>query len=153
MIFAVGVDHAGAPLHDVATSTLTELGHEVIDLGQCDDYPDMALKMGKVIDSGEAERGILACGSGAGIAVAASKLPGIRAQTIHDTYTAHQAVEHDAVNVLCIGGRVIGSEVARELVRTFAQAEVSDEPRHLRRRAKVELLEFEGLDANLEGDS
>ncbi len=153
MIFAVGVDHAGAPLHEVITATLIELGHVVVDLGQCDDYPDMALKMGIAIDAGEAERGVLACGSGAGIAVAASKLPGIRAQTIHDTYTAHQAVEHDAVNVLCVGGRVIGSEVARELVGTFAQAQVSDEPRHLRRRAKVQLIERDGLNAKLEGDS
>ncbi len=153
MIFAVGVDHAGAPLHELITATLIELGHVVVDLGQCDDYPDMALKMGIVIDAGEAERGVLACGSGAGIAVAASKLPGIRAQTIHDTYTAHQAVEHDAVNVLCVGGRVIGSEVARELVATFAQAQVSDEPRHLRRRVKVQLMERDGLNAKFEGDS
>ncbi len=139
MIFAVGVDHAGVPLHDVATSTLIELGHEVLDLGQCDDYPDMALKMGLVIDSGEAERGILACGSGAGIAVAASKLPGIRAQTIHDTYTAHQAVEHDAVNVLCIGGRLLAREYALELIDLWL--DTAFETRHQARLDKISALE------------
>ena len=100
--------------------------------------------------TGQAERGVLMCGSGAGVGVAASKIPGIRAQTIHDGYTAHQAVEHDGVNVLCLGARVIGPEVARELVATFVAARISDEPRHVRRRAKVDALERDGLDAVFE---
>lgn len=151
MIVAVGVDHAGAVLHQAVTEKLVELGHVVLDLGQCGDYPDIALAVGRALDSGEAERGILICGSGAGVGVAASKIPGIFAQTIHDTYTAHQAVEHDGVNVLCLGGRVIGSEVAKEIVTAFASAQVSDEERHVRRRAKVELIASEGLSADLEG--
>lgn len=153
MVIAVGVDHAGAVLHGPVTEKLVELGHVVLDLGQCDDYPDMALAVGRAIDSGEAERGVLICGSGAGIGVAASKIPGIYAQTVHDTYTAHQAVEHDGLNVLCMGGRVIGSEVAREIVAAFASAQVSQEERHVRRRAKVELIASEGLQADLEGVS
>ena len=153
MIVAVGVDHAGAVLHEAVTEKLVELGHVVLDLGQCDDYPDMALAMGKAIDSGEAERGILICGSGAGIGVAASKIPGVYAQTVHDTYTAHQAVEHDGLDVLCMGGRVIGTEVAKEIATAFVSAEVSEEERHVRRRAKVELIANEGLAADLEGVS
>lgn len=153
MIVAVGVDHAGAVLHEAVTEKLVELGHVVLDLGQCDDYPDMALAVGKAIDSGEAERGVLICGSGAGIGVAASKIPGIYAQTVHDTYTAHQAVEHDGLNVLCMGGRVIGTEVAKEIVTAFVSAQVSEEERHVRRRAKVQLIANEGLAADLEGVS
>ncbi len=122
MIVAVGVDHAGAALHDAVTASLLEHGHEVLDLGARDDYPDIALEVGRAVAEGAAERGVLVCGSGAGVGVAASKIPGIRAQTIHDGYTAHQSVEHDAVNVLCIGARVIGDQVARELVATFANA-------------------------------
>jgi ribose 5-phosphate isomerase B len=150
MIVAVGVDHAGVPLQEAVTASLRGAGHEVLDCGVRDDYPDIALAVGRAIAEGRAERGVLVCGSGAGVGVAAAKLPGIRAQTIHDGYTAHQAVEHDAVNVLCIGARVVGSEVARELVATFALAQVSDEPRHVRRRAKVDLIERDGLRANLE---
>ena len=153
MIVAVGVDHAGAVLQEAVSEKLVELGHVVLDLGQCDDYPDIALAVGRAIDSGEAERGILICGSGAGVGVAASKIPGIYAQTVHDTYTAHQAVEHDGLNVLCLGGRVIGTEVAKEIAGAFAAAQVSDEERHLRRRAKVELIATDGLSADLEGVS
>jgi ribose 5-phosphate isomerase B len=150
MIVAVGADHAGAPLKDVVAEALGAAGHEVRDCGRCEDYPDIALRVGRTIVGGEAERGVLICGSGAGVGVAASKLPGIRAQTIHDAYTAHQGVEHDAVNVLCLGARVIGSEVARELVTTFAAARVSDDPRHVRRRAKVDRIERDGLAARTE---
>jgi len=152
MIVAIGVDHAGAPLHTAIVETLADLGHEVLDLGACDDYPDIALAVGRAVAGGQAERGVLICGSGAGVGVAASKIPGIRAQTIHDGYTAHQGVEHDAVNVICIGARVVGEQVARELVATFANAIVSDEPRHVRRRAKVDLIQRDGLLANLEGE-
>lgn len=153
MIVAVGVDHAGAPLHDAVTASLLQHGHEVLDLGARDDYPDIALAVGRAVVEGSAERGVLVCGSGAGVGVAASKIPGVRAQTIHDGYTAHQGVEHDAVNVLCIGARVIGDQVARELVATFANAAVSDEPRHVRRRAKVDLLERDGLRAQLDDET
>lgn len=149
MIVAIGVDHAGAPLRDAITTALADAGHEVLDLGERDDYPQIALAVGRAVASGSAERGVLACGSGAGVGVAASKLAGVRAQTIHDSYTAHQALEHDDVNVLCLGARVIGAELARELVRDFAAARVSDEPRHVRRRAMVDEMERRGLDADL----
>ena len=150
MIVAIGVDHAGAPLHAAIVEVLADLGHEVLDLGACDDYPDIALAVGRAVASGQAERGVLICGSGAGVGVAASKIPGVRAQTIHDGYTAHQGVEHDAVNVLCLGARVIGPELAREVVATFAGAQVSDEPRHVRRRAQEAEIEHARLDARLE---
>ncbi len=152
MIIAVGVDHAGAGLQDAVTASLLQDGHEVLDCGVREDYPDIALEVGRAIVDGRAERGVLVCGSGAGVGVAAAKIPGIRAQTIHDGYTAHQGVEHDAVNVICIGARVVGDQVARELVAIFANASVSDEPRHVRRRAKVDLIERDGLLANLEGE-
>ena len=141
MIVAIGVDHAGRPLHDAIVGTLGDLGHQVLDLGAREDYPDIALAVGRAVATGAAQRGVLACGSGAGVGVAASKIPGVRAQTIHDGYTAHQGVEHDAVNVLCLGARVVGEAVARELVATFVAAQVSDEERHVRRRAKVDVLE------------
>jgi ribose 5-phosphate isomerase B len=149
MIVAIGVDHAGVPLHAAAVEVLAGLGHEVLDLGACEDYPEIARDVCRAVVTGQAERGVLMCGSGAGVGVAASKVPGIRAQTMHDNYTAHQGVEHDGVNVLCLGARVIGPEVARELVATFVSAHVSDEPRHVRRRAMVDALERDGLDAIL----
>ncbi len=136
------------PLRDRLLAVIEEAGHEVLDLGTDSsepiDYPDKALEVGRAVVSGQAERGILVCGSGAGVSVAASKIKGIRAATIHDTYTAHQGVEHDDVNVLCLGGRVIGVEVAAEIVRAFLAAEVSDEERHVRRRAKVDEIERTG---------
>lgn len=149
MRVAIGVDHAGAPLHDAVVEALIEGGHIVVELGERDDYPQIALAAGRAIDNGEAQRAVLVCGSGAGVGIAASKLPGVRAQTIHDGYTAHQAVEHDGANVLCIGARVVGSRVAQELVVAFAAAEVSDEERHVRRRAQVERLERDGLGAEI----
>ncbi len=152
MIVAIGVDHAGRPLHDAIVGTLGDLGHHVLDLGAREDYPDIALAVGRAVATGAAQRGVLACGSGAGVGVAASKVPGVRAQTIHDGYTAHQGVEHDAVNVLCLGARVVGEAVARELVATFVAAQVSGEERHVRRRAKVDVLERDGLVADL-GDT
>jgi ribose 5-phosphate isomerase B len=107
------------------------------------DYPDVARKIGRAISTGVAERGILVCGSGAGVSVAATKIRGVRAATIHDEYTAHQAVEHDDVNVLCLGSRVIGGELAKEIVARFLAAEVSQEARHVRRRAKIAQIESE----------
>jgi ribose 5-phosphate isomerase B len=148
MIVACGFDHAGVPLRDRLLSEIEQAGHEVLDLGTDStepiDYPVKALEVGRAVVSGRAQRGILVCGSGAGVSVAASKINGIRAATIHDTYTAHQGVEHDDVNVLCLGGRVVGSELAAEIVRAFLGAEVSDEERHVRRRAEVDEIERTG---------
>ena len=146
MIVAIGVDHAGAPLHAAIVDVLADLGHEVLDVGACDDYPDIALRVGRAVTGGEAERGVLICGSGAGVGVAASKIPGIRAQTIHDGYTAHQAVEHDAVNVICLGSRVIGPEPAFDCALAFLRAWFSPEPRHRRRLDKVLAIEAEERD-------
>jgi ribose 5-phosphate isomerase B len=148
MIVACGFDHAGVPLRDRLLPEIEQAGHEVLDLGAWttdqDDYPDRALEVGQAVVRGQAERGVLVCGSGAGVSVAASKIVGIRAATVHDHYTAHQAVEHDGVNVLCLGARVIGAEEAAEIVTAFLGAKVSDEERHVRRRAKVEAIERTG---------
>jgi ribose 5-phosphate isomerase B len=148
MIVACGFDHAGVPLRERLLTLIEAEGHTVLDLGTNTteplDYPDKALEVGRAVLSGKAERGILVCGSGAGVSVAACKIRGIRAATIHDHYTAHQAVEHDGVNVLCLGGRVIGVEVAAEIVSAFLSASISDEERHVRRRAKVDELERTG---------
>jgi ribose 5-phosphate isomerase B len=148
VIVACAFDHAGFPLRERLLGVIASLGHEVLDLGtdrpEPVDYPDKAREVGRAVVSGEAERGIIVCGSGAGVSVAACKIRGIRAATIHDTYTAHQAVEHDAVNVLCLGGRVIGAEVAAEIVVAFLGASVSGEERHVRRRAKVDEIERSG---------
>ncbi len=148
MIVACGFDHAGVSLRERLLEEIGRAGHQVLDLGESTpepiDYPDKALEVGRAVLSGQAERGVIVCGSGAGVSVAACKIRGIRAATIHDTYTAHQAVEHDGVNVLCLGGRVIGSEVAAEIVVAFLGARISDEERHVRRRAKVEEIERTG---------
>lgn len=154
MRIACAFDHAGVPLRQVVLEAVTEAGHEPVDLGGTDpdsgdDYPDRALAVARAILGGEAERGILACGSGAGVAVAACKVDGIRACMAHDTYTAHQCVEHDRVNVLAMGARVIGEAIARDLVISFAGAEVSEEERHARRSHKVDLIERDGLEAEL----
>lgn len=148
MIVACGFDHAGFTLRERLMPLIEQLGHTVLDFGTDGptpiDYPDKALEVGRAVADGSADRGILVCGSGAGVSVAASKIRGVRAATIHDTYTAHQGVEHDAVNVLCLGGRVIGAEVAAEIVEAFLGAEVSMEERHVRRRAKVDEIERTG---------
>lgn len=155
MRFACGFDHGGFPLRETIFEALRDGGHEVVDLGASeldpgDDYPDFALAVARAIRAGEAERGILVCGSGAGVAVAASKVEGIRAAMAHDTYTAAQCVEHDNVNVLALGARVIGPEIASELVAAFAAASFSGEERHARRLAKVDAIERDGLGARLE---
>jgi ribose 5-phosphate isomerase B len=148
MIVAVAFDHAGFALRGRLLPLLEAGGHELIDFGTDNaepiDYPVKALEVGRAVAGGRAERGIIVCGSGAGVSVAACKIRGVRAATIHDTYTAHQAVEHDAVNVLCLGGRVIGSEVAAEVVTAFLGAVTSDEERHVRRRAEVDEIERTG---------
>ena len=150
MIIAVGVDHAGQPLQGAVVEALTAAGHAVIELEPSEDYPRVALAAARAIGDG-AERAVLICGSGAGVGIAASKLPGIRAQTIHDGYTAHQAVEHDGANVLCLGARVIGPRLAQEIAVAFAAAQISDEERHVRRRAQVAALERDGLRVQLDG--
>lgn len=151
MRVAVGCDHAGVPLREVVTDALREAGHEPVDLGVADDYPDIALTVGAAVAGGDCERGVLVCGSGAGVAVAACKIEGVRAQAIHDEYTAHQAVEHDDVNVLCLGARVIGPVVAGELVGRWADARFSGEERHARRLKKVLEIERHGISAELDG--
>jgi ribose 5-phosphate isomerase B len=148
MRIACGFDHAGVALRDRLLPLIRESGHEVLDFGTDNtepiDYPVKALEVGRAVVSGQAERGLIVCGSGAGVSVAACKIRGIRATTVSDTYTAHQSVEHDGVNVLCLGGRVIGVEVAAEILAAFLAAEVSDEARHVRRRAEVAEIERTG---------
>ena len=148
MRIAIACDHAGFPLKDLVKSVAEGAGHEAIDLGtdstESVDYPDFAEKLGRAIQNGEADRGILICGSGVGAAVAANKMEGIRAGLCHDTYSAHQSVEHDDVNVLALGARIIGVEVAREIVAEFLAAEFSGEERHVRRLEKVKALEQSG---------
>ena len=145
MIVAIAADHAGYALKQELIPSLRLLGHEVKDLGTHSlepvDYPDVAERLARGILSGAAERGVLICGSGVGASVAANKLPGIRAGLCHDSYSAHQGVEHDDMNILVLGARVIGVELARELVRVFLDARFSHEPRHERRLAKITALE------------
>jgi len=145
MRIACGFDHAGFPLKEMVLDTLRSAGHEVLDLGTNStepvDYPDVAVRVGEAVREGRAERGVLVCGSGAGVAVAATKMVGIRAATAEDTYTAHQSVEHDDVNVLCMGARVTGPELAIEILRAFAAASFTGEERHRRRLEKVKEIE------------
>src|SRR5216117_3322650 len=145
MRVAIGADHAGFALKQLIGGDLRDLGHEVIDLGTDSmdpvDYPDYAEAVGKVILDGKADRGILVCGSGVGASVAANKLPGIRAALCHDTYSAHQGVEHDDINVLVLGSRVIGVKLAEDLVKAFLGAKFTNEERHVRRLGKVRALE------------
>jgi len=153
MIVACGFDHAGFVLRERLFAVITAGGHEILDFGTDRpdpiDYPDKALEVGRAVASGQAERGIIVCGSGAGVSVATAKIRGVRAATIHDAYTAHQGVEHDGVNVLCLGGRVIGAEVAAQIVALFLAATISDEERHVRRRAQVDEIERTGGDTGL----
>jgi ribose 5-phosphate isomerase B len=142
---ACAFDHAGVPLREAVLSGLSDGGHQALDLGDADDYPQSARAVTAAIIDGEAERGVLVCGSGAGVAVAASKVRGIRAATVSDGYTAHQSVEHDDLNVLCLGARVIGPELARELVRIFAAARFSGAERHVRRLAEVAEIENDNV--------
>ncbi len=147
MRVAVGIDHAGVALRDVVMQTVRDAGHELLDLGEHDDYPDIALDVGRAIAAGDADRGILVCGSGAGVAVAANKLAGIRASVSHDHYTAAQCVNHDDCNVLCLGARVIGPAIAAELTAAFCAAKFSGEERHVRRLGKVLMMQRDGMEA------
>ncbi len=145
MKIALGADHAGFQLKERVKALLEELKHQALDLGTHDtqpvDYPDFAEAVALAIRDGKAERGILLCGSGVGASVAANKIPGVRAGLCHDHYSAHQGVEHDDMNVLVMGGRVIGEAVALELVRAFLDARFSGEERHQRRLEKVKAVE------------
>ena len=150
MRIAVGADHAGYHLKEQLADQLREQGHEVFDVGArqhdpADDFPDFALALAERVAAGDSERGIMVCGSGVGASVAANKKPGIRAAVCHDSYSAHQGVEHDDMNVLCLGARIVGIEVAKELVANFLAAEFSGEERHWRRLRKVIAMEDESL--------
>ena len=149
MRIAVAADHAGFPLKQTVIDELERLGVEVSDLGtnstEAVDYPDFAEALGRAVQSDAVDRGVLLCGSGVGASVAANKMPGIRAAVCHDTYSAHQGVEHDDMNVLAIGARVIGPEVAVEVVRAFVAARFSNDERHLRRLKKVLAIESRSM--------
>ena len=146
MRVAAAFDHRGVKLRERALEEIVRAGHEPIDLGTDSaepmiDYPDKAREIGEAIQAGEAERGVLICGSGVGASIAASKLAGIRAATCHDTYSAHQGVEHDDMNVLCIGSEVVGAELAGELIRVFLGANFGGGERFVRRLEKIKELE------------
>ena len=147
MRIACAFDHAGFPLKSIVLEVVAEAGHETIDLGTNStdpvDYPDVARTAADAVREGRADRAVVVCGSGAGVAVAACKVPGIRATCAHDTYTARQSVEHDDVNVLCLGARVIGPALASECIRSFLGAQFTGEERHARRLAKIDAIERE----------
>ena len=145
MKVVIGSDHAGFDLKNATGDLLRGLGHSVLDVGAFNqnpsDYPDFAEAVGRAVLEGKAERGVLICGSGVGASVAANKLKGIRAAVCHDGYSAHQGVEHDDMNVLVLGSRIVGAKLAEDLVRAFLSANFTHEERHERRLAKVKALE------------
>jgi ribose 5-phosphate isomerase B len=145
MKVVIGSDHAGFQLKNAVGDLLRSMGNDVLDVGAFNenpsDYPDFAEAVGRAVLDGKAERGVLICGSGVGASVAANKLPGVRAGMCHDTYSAHQGVEHDDINVLVLGSRVIGVALAQDLVKAFMGAKFSNEERHVRRLGKVKALE------------
>lgn len=150
MRIVLGADHAGFEMKQDLLAYVRGLGHETLDVGTAsptapDDYPDFAAAVGAAIREGRAERGILICGSGVGASVAANKIPGVRAGLCHDAYSAHQGVEHDDMNVLVLGSRIIGPELARELARNFLAAKFTGEERHRRRLEKVRKIESQFL--------
>jgi ribose 5-phosphate isomerase B len=149
MRVAIGCDHAGFPLKETVAIAVKKAGHEPLDLGTNSsdrvDYPEYAIKVAQAVLQGRAERGILVCGSGVGVCIAANKIKGIYAGVCHDTYSAHQAVEHDDMNVLCLGARIIGPEIAVEIVRAFLGATFSNEDRHKRRVGMIHAIEAGNL--------
>lgn len=152
---ALGADHGGFPLKTELLTWLQDQGYEILDVGAhrlnlADDYPDSAEAVAKAVASSQAQRGILLCGSGVGSCIAANKVPGIRAGLCHDTYSARQGVEHDNMNILCLGARVIGVELAKELVTVFLNAHFTGEERHRRRLEKVTIIESRALQVNRE---
>jgi len=149
MKIAIACDHAGFSLKDAILEVIRASGHEPLDVGAFealpgDDYPDYAEKLGEAIQTGKAERGVLVCGSGVGASIAANKMKGVYAAVCHDIYSAHQGVEHDDMNVLCLGARILGEAPAREIVSAFLGAHFSNEERHRRRVEKVRKLENDG---------
>ena len=148
MRVALGVDHRGFLIKDDLLALLEKAGHEVVDVGTDStasvDYPDVARAVGEAVRTGDAERGIVVCGSGAGAVIAANKMKGIRCALAHDTYTAHQCVEHDDANVISLGSGIVGIEVIREVVSAFLAARLVSEERYLRRLKKVAELEDRG---------
>ena len=145
MKLVIGSDHAGFQLKVAIGDLLRSLGHEVLDVGAFNenpsDYPDFAEPVGRAVVEKKAERGLLICGSGVGVSVAANKIPGIRAGMCHDTYSAHQGVEHDDMNILVLGSRVVGVMLAQDLVKSFLGAKFTNEERHVRRLNKVKAIE------------
>ena len=145
MKIAVAADHAGFPLKGTVIETVRSLAHAVVDLGtdstESVDYPDFTAKAGRSVASGEAERAIVVCGSGVGACIAGNKIRGVYACLCHDVYSAAQGVEHDRMNMLCLGARVIGPELAKQIVLSFLEAVPSDAPRHLRRVGKIRMIE------------
>ena len=155
MKIAVGADHGGFILKQTVVEQLKKMGHSVVDCGAdtlnpADDYPDFSRAVGQVLQRGDAERGVLICGSGVGAAIAATKMRGVRACVCHDTYSAHQGVEHDDMNVLALGARVVGDELAKEIVQAFASARFAGSERFQRRLAKVLEIEREQSTGNPE---
>jgi len=145
MKVAVATDHGGYPLKEIVIDTLKQLGHTPIDLGtnseESVDYPDFAELAGRAIVEGKAERAVAICGSGVGVCIAGNKINGVYACLCHDTYSAAQGVQHDHMNMLCLGARVIGTELASKIVESFITAEPSDDPRHMRRVGKIRAIE------------
>ena len=146
MRIAIGGDHAGFQAKQELAAYVKELGHEIRDMGAHaydadDDYPDFTLAVARAVASGEVDRGVMVCGSGVGASVAANKVAGVRAAVCHDTYSAHQGVEHDDMNVLCLGARIVGMELAKEVVAAYLGARFSGEERHKRRLKKVKAIE------------
>jgi ribose 5-phosphate isomerase B len=144
---AIGTDHAGFSLRKPVLQAIVDSGHEVIDFGAYNedrvDFPDFARKVAEAVQKGEADRGIAMCGSGVGVCIASNKFNGVYASVCHDVYSAHQGVEHDGMNVLCLGGKVIGTELAREIVLAFLRATQNPDPRYLARIRKVKVIEEE----------
>lgn len=147
MRIGIATDHGGFVLKEQLLAYLREAGHEVVDFGAYslqsgDDYPDFVIALAQAVAHGQVRRGLAVCGSGVGASVCANKVPGVRAGLVQDHYSAHQGVEHDDMNVLCVGGRVVGFEVARDLIDAFLAAEFTGEERHVRRLRKVAALEM-----------
>lgn len=150
MRVGIATDHGGFELKEDLAAYLRQAGHEVVDMGAHqltpgDDYPDFVIPLAQAVASGEVDRGIAVCGSGVGASVCANKIPGIRAGLVQDHYSAHQGVEHDDMNILCMGGRVVGPVVAQELADAFLAARFTQEERHVRRLHKVALLEAQSV--------
>jgi ribose 5-phosphate isomerase B len=154
MRIAIGSDHAGFALKQHIGVFLRTLGHEILDVGayndQPSDYPDFAKAIGEAVIAGKTDKAVLICGSGVGASVAANKIPGIRAAMCHDTYSAHQGVEHDDMNVLVLGARIIGTALAEELVAAYLRASFTHEERHVRRLAKIHAIELQYSSAKME---